>query len=215
VLAGLAQREVTGRGDYIDLAMFDVQAAVLANQAMNHLLTGRTPQRQGNAHPNIVPQEVFQCLDGAVVLAVGNDGQYAKMCQVLGDADLSAPRFAKNPDRVRQKEDLMPLIARAFATWKRSDLVDKLEAVGVPCGPINSIPEVFADDQIQHRGMRIDLPHPSAGTVPLLRNPIDFTESPSRYERAPPLLGQHSDEILRELGLDEARIAALRASGVV
>ena len=215
VLAGLVQRERTGRGDYIDLAMFDVQTAVLANQAMNYLLTGRTPQRQGNAHPNIVPQEVFQCSDGAVVLAVGNDSQYAKMCQVLRDDALSDARFVKNPDRVRQKDELMALIAKAFAQWKRADLVDALENVGVPCGPINSIPEAFADEQFKHRGMRIELPHPQSGTVPLMRNPIDFADAPSVYERAPPLLGQHSDEVLRELGLSDAEIAKLHQDGVV
>jgi crotonobetainyl-CoA:carnitine CoA-transferase CaiB-like acyl-CoA transferase len=215
VLAGLAKREATGRGDYIDIAMLDVQTAVLGNQAMNFLLTGRTPQRQGNAHPNIVPQDVIPCRDGAVVLAVGNDGQYAKMCGVLGDTALSAERFVKNPDRIRHKDELMALIAKVFAQWTRAELVNALEKVGVPCGPINSIPEVFEDAQVKHRRMRIDLPHPSSGTVPLVKSPINFAEAPSVYERAPPLLGQHSDEILREIGLSDTQIAKLRANGVV
>jgi len=216
VLAALANREVTGRGDFIDIGMLDVQTAVLANQAMNYLLSGRTPQRQGNRHPNIMPQDVFACADGDVVLAVGNDGQYAKMCEALGRPELATdPRFAKNADRVRNKETLMPLVAEIFRQWKRADLVAALEKAGVPCGPINTVPQVFEDPQVKHRGMRMDLPHPSAGTVPSVKNPINFKDAALRYEHAPPLLGQHSDDILRELGLSDAEIAALRAGGVV
>ena len=216
VLAALANREVTGRGDFIDIGMLDVQTAVLANQAMNYLLSGRTPQRQGNRHPNIMPQDVFACADGDVALAVGNDGQYAKMCEALGRPELATdPRFAKNADRVRNKETLMPLVAEIFRQWKRADLVAALEKAGVPCGPINTVPQVFEDPQVKHRGMRMDLPHPSAGTVPSVKNPINFKDAALRYEHAPPLLGQHSDDILRELGLSDAEIAALRAGGVV
>jgi len=216
VLAALANREQTGRGDFIDLAMLDVQTAVLANQAMNYLLSGRTPQRQGNRHPNIMPQDVFKCADGDVVLAVGNDGQYAKMCQALGRPELATdPRYARNADRVRHKDELMPLIAQIFAGWKRSDLVEAMERVGVPCGPINSVAEVFEEPQVKHRGMRFDLPHPSSGQVPQVKNPINFKDAHLRYERAPPLLGQHSDEILREIGLSDGEIADLRGSGVV
>jgi len=216
VLAALANREQTGRGDFIDLAMLDVQTAVLANQAMNYLLSGRTPQRQGNRHPNIMPQDVFKCADGDVVLAVGNDGQYAKMCQALGRPELATdPRYARNADRVRHKDELMPLIAQIFAGWKRSDLVEAMERVGVPCGPINSVAEVFEEPQVKHRGMRFDLPHPSSRQVPQVKNPINFKDARLRYERAPPLLGQHSDEILREIGLSDGEIAELRGSGVV
>ncbi len=216
VLAALAGREVSGHGDCIDIGMLDVQTAVLANQAMNYLMSGRTPQRQGNRHPNIMPQDVFKCGDGDVVLAVGNDSQFAKMCHALGRPELAAnERYAKNADRVRNKETLMPMIAAIFAQWKRADLVAALEAAGVPCGPINSIPDVFADPQIVHRGMRLDLPHPSAGTVPQVASPIRMAQSPPQYERAPPLLGQHSDEILREIGLSDRDIAKLRADGVV
>jgi crotonobetainyl-CoA:carnitine CoA-transferase CaiB-like acyl-CoA transferase len=216
VLAALANREQTGRGDFIDLAMLDVQTAVLANQAMNYLLSGRTPQRQGNRHPNIMPQDVFQCADGPVVLAVGNDGQYAKMCQALGRPEMATdPRYAKNADRVRHKDELMPLIGQIFGTWKRADLVVAMEQAGVPCGPINSISDVFGEPQVKHRGMKFDLPHPQAGSVPQVKNPINYTEAPLTYESAPPLLGQHSDEILRELGMSDADIKALRSSGVV
>jgi len=216
VLAALANREQTGRGDFIDLAMLDVQTAVLSNQAMNYLLSGRTPQRQGNRHPNIMPQDVFQCADGPVVLAVGNDGQYAKMCQALKRPELATdPRYAKNADRVRNKDELMPLIAQIFATWKRAPLVEAMEQAGVPCGPINTVLEVFADTQVIARGMKFDLPHPQSGSVPQVKNPINFTDAAIEYDSAPPLLGQHSEEILHELGMNDAEIAKLRSNGVV
>lgn len=216
VLAALANREVTGKGEFIDLAMLDVQTAVLSNQAMNFLLSGRVPQRQGNRHPNIMPQDVFACADGAVVLAVGNDGQYAKMCQALQRPELASDsRFVKNADRVRNKEILMPLIAEIFSGWQRADLVEAMETAGVPCGPINSVAEVFEVPQVKHRGMRMELPHPSSGTVPLVASPMKFTENKIEYRNAPPLLGADSEEILRGLGLADAEIAKLRAQGVV
>jgi crotonobetainyl-CoA:carnitine CoA-transferase CaiB-like acyl-CoA transferase len=216
VLAALASREVTGHGEFIDLAMLDVQTAVLSNQAMNYLLSGRTPRRQGNRHPNIMPQDVFKCRDGEVVLAVGNDGQFAKMCVALGRPEIASdPRYIKNADRVRNMPELMALIADIFAQWSRADLVDALEKVGVPCGPINSIAEVFDQEQVKHRGMRMDLPHPRSGTVPSVANPIKFQNMQTHYDRAPPLLGQHSDEILREAGYADAEIEKLRSGGIV
>jgi crotonobetainyl-CoA:carnitine CoA-transferase CaiB-like acyl-CoA transferase len=216
VLAALANREQTGRGDFIDLAMLDVQTAVLSNQAMNYLLSGRTPQRQGNRHPNIMPQDVFQCADGPVVLAVGNDGQYARMCEALKRPELATDaRYAKNADRVRNKDELMPLIAQIFGSWKRAALVEAMEQVGVPCGPINTVPEVFEDTQVKARGMKFDLPHPQAGKVPQVKNPINFADARIDYDNAPPLLGQHSDEILRELGMSNDEIAKLRSGGVI
>jgi crotonobetainyl-CoA:carnitine CoA-transferase CaiB-like acyl-CoA transferase len=216
VLAALANREITGKGDYIDLAMLDIQTAVLSNQAMNYLLSGRVPKRQGNRHPNIMPQDVFKCADGQVVLAVGNDGQYAKMCEALKHPELAIDsRYLKNADRVRNKETLLPLIEEIFSKWTRADLCAAMDAVGVPCGPINSIDEVFDIPQVKHRGMRMDLPHPASGTVPSVANPMKFKEAPIEYRRAPPMLGADSDEILHELGLVNDEIAKLREQGVV
>src|SRR5262249_34695373 len=144
------------------------------------------------------------------------DGQFAKMCQALGRAELGTDmRFAKNADRVRHKDALMPLIADIFADLSRADLVAAMEQAGVPCGPINSIAEVFEDPQIKHRAMRIELPHPAAGRVPLVGSPLKFAEAQTAYERPPPMLGQHSDEVLRELGFSDREIAKLRTEGVV
>lgn len=215
VLGALARRAVTGEGDYIDLAMYDVQVATLANQAMNYLLTGNAPRRVGNGHPNIMPQQVFKCRDGHIVLAVGNDGQYAKLCQVLGRPELSDPRYARNAGRVKHRDELLALLARIFAERDRAGLVEALDGVGVPCGPINSVPEAFADPQIRHRGMQIEIDHPLAGKVPQVASPMRFTNAPLAHDRAPPLLGEHSDEILREIGLDEAELLRLRQDGVV
>jgi len=215
VLAALARREVTGRGDYIDLAMLDVQAAMLANQAMNYLLTGRTPRRYGNGHPNIMPQQVFKCRDGDMVLAVGNDGQYAKLCEVLGRPELRDPRFAKNAGRVEHRDELLRLLAAIFAEWNRADLLSTLERAGVPSGPINTIPEALADPQIKHRGTLVDVPHPVVGTLKQVANPMRFTAAPITYDRPPPGLSAHTMEILQELGLDQQEIAKLRLDAAV
>jgi crotonobetainyl-CoA:carnitine CoA-transferase CaiB-like acyl-CoA transferase len=216
VLAALANRDVSGRGDYIDLAMYDVQAGVLANQAMNYLLSGNTPRRYGNGHPNIMPQQVFKCRDGDIVLAVGNDGQFSRMCNALGRPELATDeRYARNAARVGHRDELLELLAQIFAQWPRADLVERLQQAEVPCGPINTIPEVFADPQIKHRGMRIDIDHPTAGTVPQVANPIRLADATLRYDRPPPLLGQHSLEILRELGLNDAEIAELRRAEII
>jgi crotonobetainyl-CoA:carnitine CoA-transferase CaiB-like acyl-CoA transferase len=202
ILAALARRAETGEGETIDLAMLDVAAAFLANQAMNHLVSGKTPQRGGNRHPNIQPQDVFAASDGQFVLAVGNDGQFAKLCEVIGDARLArAPRFATNAARVRANADLTALLSAAFAAWKRDALVAALDAAGVPAAPINTIPQVFADPQLQHREMLQHLSHPLAGSVPQVISPIRLADAPLRFDRAPPLLGQHTQEVLRELGL--------------
>jgi crotonobetainyl-CoA:carnitine CoA-transferase CaiB-like acyl-CoA transferase len=182
--------------------MLDVQAAFLANQAMNWLVSGNTPKRGGNRHPNIQPQDVFPCADGSIVLAVGNDGQFAKLAEILGHPEWAQDeRFATNPARVRNHPELDPLLRERFATFTRDDLAAALDAAGVPCSPINTVPEVFADPQVQHRRMLRNLPHPTAGQVPQVVSPLNFANEPLAFDRAPPLLGQHTEEILRELGL--------------
>ena len=216
VLAALARREVSGAGEYIDIGMLDVQVAMLSNQAMNFFTSGKTPRRTGNAHPNIQPQDVFACRDGDVALAVGNDGQFARLCEVLGQPALAQDeRFAKNAARVRNLEILRPLIAGLLKEHDRSHWVAALDAAGVPAGPINAIPEVFEDPQVKHRGMRVDIPHPLAGTVPQVASPMRFAAAPLAHDRAPPLLGEHTAAILAELGIDAAEIAALRERGAV
>jgi crotonobetainyl-CoA:carnitine CoA-transferase CaiB-like acyl-CoA transferase len=202
VLAALARRDATGQGDHIDLAMLDVQAAFLANQAMNWLVSGNAPKRGGNRHPNIQPQDVFPCADGFIALAVGNDGQFARLAAVLGQPEwASDARFATNPQRVRNHAELDPLLRAQFQRRKRADLTAALEAQGVPCSPINTVPEVFADPQIQHRRMLRDLPHPKAGRVPQVVCPLNFADAQLGFDRPPPLLGEHTEQILQEIGL--------------
>jgi formyl-CoA transferase len=217
ILAAVAQRERTGRGQYIDMALFDTMIAMLANMNMNYLTTGRAPRRAGNAHQNIVPYQVFAAADGEVVIAVGNDGQYAKFCEIAGRPDLATdPRYAKNADRVRNRAELVPLLEALVRDRPAAYWAEKLEAAGVPCGPINSIAEALADPQAVARGLRVDLPHPTAGIVPLVGLPIRMSDSPPAYDRPPPLLGEHTDEVLRQLaGLDSDEIAALRARRVL
>jgi crotonobetainyl-CoA:carnitine CoA-transferase CaiB-like acyl-CoA transferase len=216
VLAALARREVSGAGEYIDIGMLDVQVSTLANQAMNFLVSGKAPRRTGNAHPNIQPQDVFACRDGQIALAVGNDGQFAKLCEVLGQPALAQDeRFAKNASRVRNLAVLHPLIAGLLKEQDRSHWVAALDAAGVPAGPINAIPEVFEDRQVKHRRMLVEVPHPLSGTVPQVASPMRFTAAPLVHDRAPPLLGEHSVEILRDIGIGDAEIEQLRKSGVV
>jgi formyl-CoA transferase len=217
ILAALAERDKSGRGQHIDLALFDTQIAMLANMNLNYLVSGSAPGRVGNAHANIVPYQVFDAADGPVIIAVGNDAQFAKFCAVAGCAELAAdPRYVRNADRVRNRgaliETLEPIIrTRPVAFW-----TEQLEAAGVPCGPINSIAQAFADPQITARGLRLELPHPQAGRVPSVASPIRMSATPPVYERAPPLLGEHTDQVLRELaGLSPEEIATLRARGTV
>lgn len=216
VLAALARRNETGRGDYIDIGMLDVQVATLANQAMNHLVSGKVPTRNGNAHPNIQPQDVYRCADGDAILVVGNDGQFAKLCAVLGEPDWATdPRYATNAQRVRHIADLSALLRDAFAKWRRADLIAALDTAGVPCGPINSVPEVFQDPQVQARGMLKQVPHPSGVLVPQVSSPMRFADATLPTLAAPPLLGQHTEAILQELGYNTAAIEHLQTTGVV
>ena len=216
VLAALARRNETGLGDTIDIGMLDVQVATLSNQAMNYLISGKVPQRAGNAHPNIQPQDVFACADGDVILVVGNDGQFAKLCGALGRAEwIIDERFATNAQRVRNTAVLSPLLRDLFAAWPREKLIDVLDAGGVPCGAINTVADVFNEPQVQARAMLKHVPHPSGVDVPQLASPMRFADAALTTTAAPPLLGQHSQEILRELGYDDARIAALQAEGAI
>ena len=216
ILAALAHRERTGHGQHIDMALFDVMLAMLANMNMNYLTSGQPPGRAGNAHPNIVPYQVFGAADGHVVIAVGNDSQFVKFCEVAGCPELSShPSYRRNADRVRNRDAVLAIVeplvrARPVAFW-----VERLEGAGVPCGPINNIAQALADPQVAARALRIDLPHPLSGVVPLVANPIKLSATPPVYDRPPPTLGQHTTEVLRECGLDEAEIARLKSLGAV
>lgn len=217
VLAALAHRERTGAGQYIDMALLDVQVAMLANMAGNYLASGKPPVRWGNAHQNIVPYQAFQTSDGWIIVAVGNDAQFRRFMQVGGRPELADdPRFATNPERVRHRDTLVPIVADMLRTRGKEDWIVSLEAAGVPCGPINDLAEVFANEQVQARGMRVDVPHPSGATAALVRNPIRMSKTPPEVRSAPPLLGEHTDDILRSLlGYDDAGIADLRERSIV
>ncbi len=203
ILAALARREKTGRGGYVDTALMDTTVGVLANQALNFLVSGKVPHRMGNAHPNITPYQVFPVADGHIIIASGNDGQFVKLCGVLGD-----PTLAKNSDyvdntaRLAHRAALVERVCALTAKFPRAELLRKLEAVGVPAGPINDLAQVFADPQVIHRGMRIDLPSAAAesGTIPGVRTPIMLDGAPMAAERPAPQLGEHTAEILREIG---------------
>ena len=217
ILAAIAHRDRTGRGQHVDCALLDSAVAMMAVMNMNYLVTRQPPGRVGNAHPNIVPYEAFACADGHLILAVGNDAQFAKFCAVAGVPEWAAdPRFAKNSDRVRHRDTLVPMVAAVVATRTQHDWLAALEEAGVPCGPINRLDAVFADPQVVARGLRVDLPHPLAGHVPQVGPPFKLSATPAAPERAPPLLAEHTEAVLRErLGLDDATIARLAAAGVV
>jgi crotonobetainyl-CoA:carnitine CoA-transferase CaiB-like acyl-CoA transferase len=217
ILAALRHAEATGQGQAIDLALLDTQVAMLANLGANYLATGVSPQRAGNAHQNIVPYQVFEAADGHFILAVGNDRQFAKLCGVAGQPELARdPRFETNASRVRHRESLVPLLATIVKTRPKAEWLAALEAVQIPCGPINSVAEVFADPQVRARAMAVTLAHPlNDSGVRLVASPMKLSATPVQYRRAPPLLGQHTDEVLRELGLDADAITALREQRVV
>lgn len=217
VLAALNQREQSGIGQHIDVALLDVQVACLANQAMNYLTTGVSPKRLGNAHPNIVPYQDFPSADGNFILAVGNDGQFRKFCEVAGIASLADDsRFATNKARVAHRAELIPLLRQATVFKTTAQWIELLETAGVPCGPINDLQQVFADPQVQARGLRLDLPNALGSSTPQVASPLRLSATPVAYRSAPPLLGQHTESLLeRLLGMSEAQVATLREGGVV
>ncbi len=216
-LAAVRERERTGKGKHVDMALFDVAVASTANQAMNYLVTGKAPGRMGNGHPNVVPYQSFATSDGHVVVAVGNDSQFTRFCEAGGRPDLAGDeRFRTNTGRVEHRDALIPAISEMMLTRTRDEWIAALEAVGVPCGPINDLDRIFADPQAEARGLRMELPHSEAGSVPGVANPIRYVGEPHDYPGGAPALGEHTGEVLGGiLGLDEDEIAALRAEGVV
>jgi formyl-CoA transferase len=217
IQAALAERDRTGQGGWIDTCLFDSAVAMMATMSHNYLITGMPPGRLGNAHQNIVPYQVFACADGHVILAVGNDSQFAKFCEAAGKSDWAVdPRFAKNADRVRNREVIVPLIAEVIQTRSQRAWLEVLEPLAIPCGPINRLDQVFADPQLAARGLRRDLPHPLAGTVPQVGAPIKFGATPAMSERPPPLLGEHTADVLRDrLGIGDAEMRALATRRVI
>ena len=203
VLAGIIQRDRTGRGCLVDTSLLDSQVGVLANQALNYLVSGKVPERIGNAHPNIVPYQVFPVADGHVIVAVGNDGQFAKFCGVIGEPGLAKdPAYLTNADRLGRRAELVAKLSALTRKMSQADLLAGLEAVGVPSGPINRLDQVFSDAQVIHRGMKLSLAssEAKAGAIPGVRTPIMLDTVPMASDRAAPKLGEHTAEILREIG---------------
>ena len=217
ILAALARRDREGGGEYIDMALLDCQVAMLSNQAQNYLISDQIPKRYGNAHPNVVPYQSFATQDGHVILAIGNDGQFRRFCDEAGLASLSSdPRYVTNAGRVRHRDTLIPAMAPMLATRTTVEWCEALGRLAVPCGPINTLDQTFADPQVLHRGMRMTMRHPVGATAPLVANPIRFQTHPIEYNHPPPLLGQHTEQVLGEvLGMDEADIRNLRAQVVI
>jgi crotonobetainyl-CoA:carnitine CoA-transferase CaiB-like acyl-CoA transferase len=217
ILAALAHRDLGGPGQHIDMALLDVQVACLANQAMNYLTTGVSPRRLGNAHPNIVPYQDFPTADGDFILTVGNDSQFRKFAEVAGHPQWTDdPRFSTNKQRVAHRAELIPLIRQATVFKTTAEWVAALEVAGVPCGPINDVAQVFADPQVQFRGLKVELPHALGGSVPQVASPIRLSATPVEYRRAPPLLGEHTLEVLTGvLGLSDTDVITLREAGVL
>jgi crotonobetainyl-CoA:carnitine CoA-transferase CaiB-like acyl-CoA transferase len=217
VLAALKRRDSSGEGQHIDLALLDVQIACLANQAANYLIGGTIPSRMGNAHPNIVPYQEFPTADGYMIIAVGNDSQFGNLCRTLDKPEIATDeRFVTNSQRVKHRNELIALIHGITVSRTTDEWVRAMEAVGVPCGPINTLDRVFADPHVQSRNARIEMQHPHGTQVPLVANPIRMSESPVQYRHAPPMLGQHTDEVLRDwLGATSAKIDSLRAGNTI
>ena len=217
IQTALIHRERTGQGQYIDMALLDCQVAILANQAMTYLAAGQTPVRMGNAHPNIVPYQVFETQDGHIILAIGNDGQFRRFCELADQPHLAQdPRFIANRGRVKHRAQLIEALALLMKSKNTDDWLNLLEPEGIPCGRINSIDETLNDPQVIHRQMRTQALHSSLGEINLLGSPLKLSETPGEVRRAPPVLGEDTDQVLREvLGYEDSAISALQADGVV
>ncbi len=217
ILAAIAHRDKTGEGQCIDIALLDVQVAIMANMASNYLATGVAPKRWGNAHPNIVPYQTFQTADSWMIVAAGNDSQYRKFVEAGGMPELATdPRFLSNPDRVKNRDTLVPLLTEMTRKKSKNEWISLLEGVGVPCGPINTLDEVFENEQVISRGMKQTVDHPLAGKVDLVRNPILMSKTPLEIRSAPPTLGQHTKEILEsQLGIDSSTIETWRSKNII
>jgi formyl-CoA transferase len=217
LLAALFHRSRTGEGQHLDMALLDVQVAMLANLSSSFFVSGQAPRRMGNAHQNIVPYHVFRAADGFLIVAVGNDTQFAAFCGVVGRPEWARDeRFSTNPARVAHRELLVGMIGERLGERTAREWLALLEPAGVPCGPINDLGQVFDDPQVRHRGMQVRAPHPAAGEVRMVANPMKFSATPIVHDAAPPLLGQHTREVLGEvLGLDRARIDALQSEGII
>ncbi len=217
ILAAITHRERTGKGQYIDAALLDTMVAFNASQIVSFLASGDIPQRWGNAHPQVVPYEVFPTADGHIILAVGNDSQFASFCHAAGCPELAQEqRFKTNSQRIIHRDALIPLIARTMRTRSKREWIQALEAANVPCGPINNMKEVLEDPQVRHRKLRVDMPHPLGGVAPVVRSPLRLSETPVEYRLPPPMLGQHNEEVLKGLlGKSDADLARLKAGKIV
>jgi len=217
ILAALFARERTGEGQLIDMSLLDSQVAMMTYVASNFLVSGELPERYGNGHPNIVPYQEFQARDQQFAFAAGNDGQWSKFCQAVGKLEwIEDERFATNSARLKNRATVVAMLNELFSTRNASEWLSLCDEIGIPAAPINNLAQVFDDPQVQARKLRLEMPHPTAGTVPLLASPLNIITSPPGLFSPPPLLGEHSDEILRSLlGYDETGIRALREEGVI
>ena len=217
--AALRHREITGQGQFLDIGMLDTTTAMLSIMGANYLSTGEVPERLGNSHPNIVPYQSFQTADGDIVMAVGNDGQFERFCEFAECMEMTTdPRFSTNGERVKNREIIVPLIRDIIMKKPSKHWLKGLEARSVSCGPINRLDEVFADEQVKSREMQLKMDHPATGDRPidLIASPIRMSETPTSYRHSPPILGQHTDEVLREIGeFTDDEIAGFRAEGVI